>query len=126
MTLLSRLWSANWMTRFSVIYLFILAILGILIPFFPQFDPTFFDPNTLGDPMAPSWTHWFGTDDLNRDILIRSIYGARISLTVGVVAVGISTMMGVLYGLISGSVGGRTDSVMMQVLELFMAIPSIF
>ena len=123
---LMRLLRVNTMTRLSVIYLLLLSILALIIPFFPQFDPTYFNPITLGDPTPPSFDHWFGTDDLNRDILLRSIYGARISLTVGVVAVGLSTVMGVIYGLISGYLGGRIDALMMQVLDLFMAIPSLF
>tara|TARA_A100001015_G_C15039600_1_gene738730 strand:+ start:1159 stop:2010 length:852 start_codon:yes stop_codon:yes gene_type:complete len=126
MTIVRRILSASILTHISGIYLIGLSVIALAIPFFPQFDPNFFDPNTLGDPAPPSWLHWFGTDDLNRDLLIRSIYGARISLTVGIVAVGISTFVGIVYGLVSGYIGGRTDAFLMRLIDLFMAIPSIF
>ena len=126
MTVLTSILTVNRLTLISGLYLLVLGVLAIMIPFFPSLDPNYFDPNTLGDPLPPSFSHWFGTDDLNRDILLRSIYGARISLTVGVVAVGISTLMGILYGLLSGYIGGKADAILMRFLDLFMAIPSIF
>ena len=126
MTVFKAILTVNRLTLISGLYLLGLGILAIIIPFFPSLDPNYFDPNTLGDPLPPTFAHWFGTDDLNRDILLRSIYGARISLTVGVVAVGISTLMGILYGLLSGYIGGKADAILMRLLDLFMAIPSIF
>jgi peptide/nickel transport system permease protein len=73
----------------------------------------------------PSLAHLFGTDDLSRDVLARVLCGARISLAIGVLAVAVSTTIGAAYGLIAGYVGGRVDSVMMRLLDAFMAIPRI-
>ncbi len=110
---------------FSIIYLGFLAALAIVIPFFPL-DPNFIDIQSIGTPKPPSLSHWFGTDDLGRDILLRSIYGARISLMVGFVAVGISLFIGLLVGLVSGFLGGLMDAIIMRLIDVLMALPSLF
>lgn len=104
----------------------LLVVLAVVVPFIPGMDPNFFDPLNLGEPSAPSLHHWFGTDDLGRDVLLRCIYGARVSLLVGVIAVSISMVIGVILGLVSGYVRGRLDSVIMRSVDVMMAIPTIF
>ena len=99
--------------------------MAVGISFF-SWDPNAFDPNAVMEPLPPSKGHWFGTDDLGRDLLLRSVYGARVSLLVGVVSVGISLCVGIVYGLVGGYVGGWTDAWMMRFLDLFLAIPTIF
>ncbi len=74
---------------------------------------------------APSWAHWLGTDDLGRDVLSRLIYGARISLQVGIVAVGIATVAGVIIGLAAGYWGGLIDEVLMRVTDALYSFPAI-
>jgi peptide/nickel transport system permease protein len=75
---------------------------------------------------APAWgTNLLGTDELGRDILSRLIYGARVSLAVGVIAVTVSCPVGVLVGLVAGYVGRRTDDVLMRLTEIQLAIPTI-
>ncbi len=126
MTLLKRIITFNYLTLFSFIFLGILTLLAIVTPLIPGIDPTFFDPNTISDPTPPSLSHLFGTDDLNRDILVRILYGARISLAVGFISVSISTVIGTIYGVTSGYIGGKTDDFLMRLVDLFMAIPTIF
>jgi len=71
----------------------------------------------------PSADHWLGTDKLGRDLLSRVLYGGRISLTVGLVATAVSLTIGVLYGTISGYCGGKTDAVMMCLVDILYALP---
>ncbi|MDA1353452.1 MAG: ABC transporter permease [bacterium] len=110
----------------SVIFLALLAVLGLLVPLVPGLDPNYFNPNLLLEPAAPNWQHWFGTDDLNRDILLRAIYGGRISLLVGLMSISISVSVGTLYGLVAGYRGGMMDQWMMRFVDVMLAIPSIF
>ncbi|RIK34696.1 MAG: peptide ABC transporter permease [Chloroflexi bacterium] len=73
----------------------------------------------------PSAAHWFGTDDFGRDILARIIYGARISLQVGIIAVGIAASVGIPLGLIAGYFGGLVDAVIMRCMDVIFAFPAI-
>jgi oligopeptide transport system permease protein len=73
----------------------------------------------------PSSAHWFGTDLFGRDLLTRTLYGARISLLIAVAATAISLTVGVTYGMISGYVGGRVDNLMMRALEVIYALPTL-
>jgi len=75
---------------------------------------------------APSIQHWLGTDSLGRDLLGRLIYGGRISLTVGLMASLVSAIVGVIYGSISGFLGGKTDNILMRIVDVLYAIPFIF
>ncbi len=72
---------------------------------------------------APSAEHWFGTDQLGRDVFSRVLYGGQVSLLVGFVATGVAVMIGVIYGSISGYVGGMVDSVMMRFVDIMFALP---
>lgn len=74
---------------------------------------------------GPSSTYWFGTDGLGRDLLSRLIYGARMSMAVGIFTAVISMVFGTIYGCISGWVGGRTDAVMMRIIDILMSFPSL-
>lgn len=111
-----------------------LAVLGGIIivvqlglaTFSPLLAP--YNPSTpdFGAVLAsPSAKHLFGTDDLGRDILTRLIYGARISLAVGLTSVFMATIVGVLIGLIAGYFGGLIDGILMRWLDSLMAIPSL-
>lgn len=74
----------------------------------------------------PSWEHWLGTDDVGSDVLCRLVHGSRISLSVGFVAVGISSIIGIFIGAILGYFGGKVDFVGMRIVEIMMAIPTFF
>jgi len=86
-----------------------------------------YDPRTLNDIAfdAPSAKHWFGTDDHGRDLFSRLLYGAQISLSVGAVGALVSLVIGVLWGAMSGYLGGRWDEAMMRVVDVLYSLPSI-
>jgi peptide/nickel transport system permease protein len=87
------------------------------------FDPNYSDMSKSF--MPPNAQHWFGTDQLGRDIFSRILDGTKISLFVGVAAVSISLTIGVILGAIAGYRGGRTDTIIMRVMDMMLAIPSI-
>ena len=102
----------------------LLFIVAIFAPFIATYDPAAIDTKKLFLP--PSFTNLCGTDDLGRDVFSRMIYGARISLTVGFVAVGIATVIGVAIGAIAGYFGGRLDEILMRFVDLMLTIPTFF
>ena len=107
----------------SLVAVGVLTLLALLGPALAPFDPT----EQVLDRMleSPGRTHWLGTDDLGRDILSRVLYGARVSLGVGVLAVALSLGLGVVLGLVSGYHAGWLDSVIMRVMDGLLAFPSI-
>ena len=95
------------------------CFIGPFLPFIK--DPTTINlKNTLGVPTAD---HWFGTDQLGRDLFSRVLYGGQVSLLVGLVATGVAVIIGVIYGSVSGYVGGVVDSVMMRFVDILFALP---
>ena len=101
-----------------------LFVVAIFAPAIAPYDPTLIDTKSLFEP--PSLEHLCGTDDLGRDVFSRMVYGARISLSVGFVAVGIATVVGLIIGAIAGYFGGWVDNVLMRFVELMMTIPTFF
>jgi peptide/nickel transport system permease protein len=102
--------------------LLVLVVTAILAPLVAPYDPIKQSAELL---KPPSRQHVFGTDDLGRDVLSRIIFGGRISLTVGLIAVGIAGGVGTVVGLISGFIGGALDAVTMRVIDVLMAFPGI-
>jgi glutathione transport system permease protein len=105
------------------IFIFILVLVAIFAPFIAPFDPYATDYNKA--MMPPSANHWAGTDIYGRDILSRIIFGARISLMVGVSSVTIGAIVGVTLGLISGFFGGFLDEIIMRSSDVLFAFPGI-
>ncbi|MFC7063846.1 ABC transporter permease [Halobacillus seohaensis] len=104
--------------------LLFLIFLGILSIFGPILSPHSVSDQVLSNQnQSPSSAHWFGTDELGRDVFTRTWYGARISLFVGLMAAFIDFFIGVTYGGLSGYKGGRTDSIMMRIIEILYGLP---
>lgn len=104
-----------------IVALFILSFgAGYLTPY----DPDVIDAWHVLLP--PSADHWFGTDELGRDVFTRVVYGARVSLKVGFVAVGIAVLIGTVVGLFAGFYGGWIDSVLMRLVDIMLCFPTFF
>jgi peptide/nickel transport system permease protein len=108
----------------------VIVLLAILAPVFAKIvghgpNQQFIDigENANGGPVPPSGTFWLGTDNNGRDLFIRILYGARISLIVGVLATGISVVLGVVLGLAAGFIGGFVDTVIARLIDVMLSIP---
>jgi len=99
------------------------SLMAVLAPVLSPFEPN--RPDFLAALTGPSATHPFGTDELGRDILTRILYGARVSLTVGIVSVFGSLVVGGLVGLVAGYLGGTWDGLLMRAMDVIFAFPSI-
>lgn len=109
---------------FGAIVLLLLVIMAVFGPYFSPFDPIGLDVrNKL---QSPTTTHFFGTDELGRDIFSRIIYGSAVSLKIGVLAVALAAFVGVITGLVAGYVGGLTDAIIMRVWDTLLSFPGIF
>ena len=102
---------------------FVVLVCAILAPLLSPYDPNVQDYLALAEP--PSLAHPLGTDDLGRDVLTRIIFGARVSLQVGVIAVGIALTLGVTLGLLAGYTGGLLDDVAMRFIDAVQAFPAL-
>jgi len=112
--------------KLAIIGLVFLIVLTLFAIFGPIFSPhTVTQTNLPNQNIAPSAEHWFGTDELGRDVFTRTWYGARISLFVGVMAALIDFFIGIIYGGISGYKGGRTDTLMMRIIEILYGLPHL-
>ena len=119
----------NWWQRFKrnrlavigaciIITMIVLAIIGPMVSPYSYADQSLLEAN-----QGPSLVHWFGTDTLGRDIYTRVMYGARISLTIGIVAGLLNLVIGVMYGGVSGYLGGKVDYIMMAIVDVLYGIP---
>jgi peptide/nickel transport system permease protein len=113
----------NKLAVIGTIILVILAICALLAPFITPKDP--FKTDLKNNLSPPTMEHWLGTDELGRDILSRIIYGATISLTIGLVSVSIALVCGVPLGAIAGYHGGWTDSLIMRFMDILLSLPSL-
>jgi peptide/nickel transport system permease protein len=110
-------------SAFGVVVIAILLFTALIAPLIAPYDPVVVDlTNTL---KAPSAAHWFGTDELGRDILSRIIYGTRISLTIITIVSVIVGPVGLLVGTTAGYFGGWYDTVMMRITDIFLSFPSL-
>lgn len=102
----------------------IIFLLAMLAPLIAPYDPN--EINVKAILLEPSLMHWMGTDGLGRDVLSRMLYGGRVSLLVGLVAVGISTAIGIVLGAIAGFYRGWVDVLIMRLVDVMLSIPSFF
>ena len=107
----------------SSVFLIALVACAVLAPVVAPYDPLAIDADLVLQPPGPE--HWFGTDDTGRDVLSRVIWGARISLRVGLISSGISTIAGLILGLISGFYGGAVSFVILRAMDLLLAFPGV-
>lgn len=107
----------------GAVLLAILIVIAVLAPVIAPYEPNTGD--FLVTLQGPSSTHWLGTDEQGRDVLSRLIFGTRLSLTVGLISVGVGLAFGVTLGAVAGYVGGWVDTVIMRVMDILLAFPAI-
>jgi peptide/nickel transport system permease protein len=110
----------------ALVGLFVIAalvVLALIGPWIAPYHPLIPDP--IHSLQGPTWSHPFGTDSLGRDILSRIIYGSRISIVIGLIAVSISLIPGTLLGLLAGFYGKRVDESIMRIMDILLAFPTI-
>jgi len=115
----------------SLVVLTLIVLFSFIVPYFAVWSNEEIDWAVMGVAATkgmPSFEtgHFFGTDDLGRDIYSRVAQGTQISLMVGFVGAFIAVLVGTLYGAVSGYIGGRTDQIMMRIVDILMAIPFMF
>ncbi|MDD3089050.1 MAG: ABC transporter permease, partial [Candidatus Omnitrophica bacterium] len=111
---------------FGISVVILMALIAALAPFIATHDPLRTDLSLEGMLQPPSKEHFFGTDNLGRDVYSRMVYGARVSLSVGFIAVLISLVIGGFLGGVSGYYGGIIDSVIMRLVEVMYCFPTFF
>lgn len=124
----AELWARFLKNGTAVAGLFIFAVIvivAILAPFIADYNTVVIKINIPARLQPPSWTHLFGTDELGRDILARIIYGARISLVIGISSVGVSLFVGGAFGAVAGYYGGKLDSFIMRAMDVFLCLPDV-
>ena len=107
-------------------FVLILLVAAIFGPTLDGTPPNVVDHALIGIPQPPSWAHPFGTDLIGRDIFVRELFGARVSLLVGAAAMALSFGIGIFYGAIAGSAGGIVDSLMMRFVDAMLSFPTFF
>jgi len=107
----------------SLGFVLMVALSAALVPWLSPYSAAGLEERRLLDP--PSYAHWMGTDGLGRDLLTRVLYGARVSMTVGVGTGLIALVIGTIYGLISGFKGGAVDQLMMHFVDIFYGLPDM-
>ena len=103
-----------------------MAVLVVVGPWVARFAYDYADFSNVMTGPSVATGHWFGTDTLGRDLFVRTLYGGRISLLVGIAATAVSLVIGVAYGAIAGYAGGRLDALMMRVVDILYALPFMF
>jgi oligopeptide transport system permease protein len=110
--------------RIGVIILSVFLACALIIPLISSYN--FYQNDLDLSQVHPNMNHFFGTDDLGRDMLVRCMWGLRISLLIGLCATSVSIFIGVFYGAAAGYIGGKTDVLMMRIVDMLYAYPFIF
>jgi oligopeptide transport system permease protein len=118
------LFKGNPQIRIGVVILSIFLVCALIIPMVSSYN--FYQNDLDLSQVHPNLSHFFGTDDLGRDMLVRCMWGLRISLLIGICATSVSIFIGVFYGAAAGYIGGKTDTVMMRIVDMLYAYPFIF
>ena len=120
-----RMLKKNKMALLGLGILVILVLLALFADVIADYDTVVIKQNLANRLKGPSAEHWLGTDEFGRDIFASLIHGARVSLKVGIIAVGISIVLGGILGALAGFYGGKIDNIIMRVMDVFLAVPSI-
>ncbi len=115
----------NKMAMLGLAILIVLALCAIFADVIADYDTKVVAQHIPERLQAPSAEHWFGTDEFGRDIFARMVHGSRVSLVVGLISVSVSLIVGGTLGAFAGYYGGRVDNVIMRVMDIFLAVPSI-
>ena len=121
-----RLWSGLCRQRlaaWSLVFILVVSLSGFLAPLLAPYSPGGFEEKRILE--GPSWSHWMGTDGLGRDLFTRLLYGARVSIAVGVGTALIALVIGSCYGVISGYAGGALDNLLMRIVDIFYGLPDL-
>lgn len=118
-----RFWVRNRMALIGLVIVLVMVVLAVFAPLVAPYDP--YERDIRNRLAAPSFTHLMGTDELGRDTFSRVIYGARVSLSVGLISVGLATLIGAPLGLLAGFHGGRPDSIIMRLMDAVISFPEI-
>lgn len=125
-TFLQNAWSKFKKNKLALAGLIFLAVMVVGSIFVPMFSKYTFDGQDIANKnLAPCLAHPFGTDKLGRDIMVRIFYGARVSLSIGFSTAFINLFIGIIYGGISGYVGGKVDMIMMRIIDIIYAVPTL-
>ena len=111
------------MLIWSLVFILIVSLAGFFAPLLSPYAPGGLEENHILE--GPSWSHWMGTDGLGRDLLTRILYGARVSIVVGIGTAVIALVIGTFYGLISGYAGGVLDNLLMRIVDVFYSLPDL-
>jgi peptide/nickel transport system permease protein len=123
-SVIGKRFSRNTLSVIGAAVVLSLITISLLAPFLSPYDPTTIDVYNVLSP--PGKAHWLGTDELGRDLLSRIIWGSRVSLKVGFVAVSIALMIGILVGSVAGFYGGKVDALLMRFVDIMLAFPTFF
>ncbi|MDX8335741.1 ABC transporter permease [Cetobacterium sp. C33] len=115
----------NKMALLGLIIIVIIVLLAIFADQIANYDQVVIKQNLRMRLKPPSAQHWLGTDEFGRDIFARLVHGARVSLKVGILAVGIAIAIGGFLGAVAGYYGGKLDNIIMRIMDIFLAVPSI-
>ena len=125
---LTEIWGRlkrNKMAMLGLAILLVLVFLAVTAPVLFDYDTKVVAQDMSIRLQGPSAAHWFGTDEFGRDIFARMVYGARVSLVVGIISVSVSLIIGGTLGAFAGFYGGVVDAVIMRIMDVFLAVPSI-
>jgi peptide/nickel transport system permease protein len=121
-----RRFADNQLAVIALYVIVLMYLIAALAPILAPFDPAAIENPTETQYLAPSWQHLFGTDEFGRDLFSRALYGASVSLSIGLLAVLIAITIGTVYGSVAGFFGGLIDSVFMRVVDVVIAFPVFF
>jgi peptide/nickel transport system permease protein len=122
--IIAKRFARNKLSLIGAFTVLLLLIVALFAPFISPFSPTAIDVHNILSP--PTKDHFFGTDEIGRDVFSRMIWGSRISLQVGFVAVGIAIFIGIIVGALAGYYGGWVDAILMRFVDIMLTIPTLF